>query len=271
MNRTLHSLFFFTQLKNQSKIALVFFAFCLSFSSIAQQAASESVDLRTEKKSATQNKFGAEQIALEAIPDPSIVFADSNFRFTYNHSLLHQLLTPFPIQVSESGDIINYSTSEWEGILSRLSEYKEIFDFEKFKTQFLTSSMDFINLGRFEHNVNPLIVQPWLVPYLNEQLSSQMEYTVKSQYLLGNICILDGKTGLPSTKNISTKGLPKGSPNAMLAYTSLVNRWLFAKPNFVKEFCKTNNLSVSIFSDPKLLCTIFAPELLPEAIGKKSR
>jgi hypothetical protein len=255
----------------QIKIALMLMTFfCAAHLAQAQQV-SESADLKVAGSSAPINKLGGEIVELESLPDPSIVFADSNFRFSYNHFALQQMLTPFPIQVSETGDIINYSKEEWESIYGRLSSSKASFDFEKYRTQFLTCSMDFLNLGGFDENLNPLLAPPWIAALLLQQFETQMEFIVKSQYLMGNVCIINSVTNLPSSSNISTKGLPKGSPNAMLAYTSLVNRWLFARPEMARFICKSVKADVSIFSNPKLLCSTFAPELLPEAVGKKSR
>jgi hypothetical protein len=242
-------------------IGAIFFS--CSFHLAQAQQVSESADLKVARSNAATSKFGIEPVELELLPDPSIVFADSNFRFSYNHFATQQVITPFPIQVSESGEIINYTIEEWESILGRLSNTKSTFDFDKYRTQFLTCSMDFLNLRGFEENLNPLIVPPWLAPYLAQQFESQMEYIVKSQLLLGNVCIIDANTGMPAAKNISLKGLPKGSPNAMLAYTSLVNRWLFARPEMAGQVLKAQQADFTLFSDPLKLCQLFAPSLVP--------
>lgn len=240
--------------------------------SLNAQQSSEKMEISPAKEDVKQNKFGGEMISLDALPDPTIVFADSNFRFSLNHFALQQVLTPFPIQVNSNGELVNYSMEEWESILSRLANSQSNkFDFEQYRNQFLTSTMDYINLGGFELNPNPLMFPAFLPPYLLQQMESQMEFVAKSQFLMGNVCVIDPNSGMPSASNITTKGLPKGSPNAMLAYASLVNRLLFAKPSLAKDVAKQYKLPLSIFSDPRALCEAFAPDLLPKTNARNNR
>lgn len=228
---------------------------------------------------------GAERSAMESI-DPSssmilegssfvldksqpyeAVFADSNFRFALNHFALFQVLSPFPIQVGADGQIINYTPEQWENILSRLSPRNapssKGFDFDAYRTQFYYTHTDFINLINKQENTNPLIVPPWMHAYLGQQAETDFEYFVKSQLMMGNVCILDDNTGCPSERNITKKRIPANSPNAMLAYTALFNRWLYARPEMAGQIMKLNQVDHTIFSDPLKLCQLFAPGLIP--------
>jgi hypothetical protein len=212
--------------------------------------------------------FEGSSFVLDKTKPFEVVFADSNIRFSLNNFALSQVLSPFPIQLGSNGEIINYTPEQWENILGRLSPRNapssKGFDFEAYRTQFYYTPADFINLINKNENINPLIVPPWMHAYLGQQVENNFEYFIKSQYMMGNVCIIDERTGYPAERNITKKWIPADSPNAMLAYMALFNRWLYARPEMAGQIMKENQIDYTVFSDPLKLCQLFAPGLIPD-------
>ncbi len=220
--------------------------------------------------SSKTTKYGFKTFQLDSSIDLYSVFSNSAFSNSLKDPILSSLVLPIPIQITSDGNYIDYTHEEWNSILERIHQINSKYSIESFKNQFFNIQSDLLGLTDIENKQNILFAD-WNYCFLNSTFVENHQSFIKQQVLMGNVCIMDEELDVPSSKNITRDALPADSPNAMLAYMSLFNRWLFARPSRATDIMKAKQVGPEFFSDALALCNAFAPELRPGKAVKKSK